>query len=241
MSTNLACFKCLWYSYRMRWLLILLFLTGCSGYRYTQQDNPLSQYGIESLSVPMFYNYSNQPEVGPNFTREVYRLLSSYPGLKLRSGYHANMDAVMIGIIKSPEKVFDTLTPSSPRVAKDRAGNAVGSKRQNFYVPGVTDIIMLLQVIVIKKPTEEELSLLKSGLGDKVQLNSRIIFNETLPIRTQYIREIFDNTIDPVTGAQVDNGVPVTATQNSGIQRKMIRSLAEQAALSVRDVILYAF
>ena len=92
----------------MQWLLILIFITGCSGYRYTQQDNPLSQYGIQSLSVPMFYNYSNQPEVSNNFTRETYRLLSSYHGLKLRSGYHQESDAVMIGIIKSPIEIPST-------------------------------------------------------------------------------------------------------------------------------------
>ena len=89
---------------------------------------------------------------------------------------------------------------------------------------------MGLQIIVIKKPTEEELSLLKSGLGDKVQLTSRIIFNETIPLRTQFTREIFDG--EPVN---------VTATQNEGVKRKMMRSLSEQAAISVRDLILNAF
>ncbi|MBA2404602.1 MAG: hypothetical protein H0V66_07515 [Bdellovibrionales bacterium] len=211
-------------------MLILIFITGCSGYRYTQQDNPLSQYGIVSLSVPMFHNYSNQSEVSNNFTRETYRLLSSYRGLKLRSGYHQDSDAIMIGIIKSPEKIYDTLTPNNFRVAQDKAGKVIGDKRQDFYIPGTSDINLLLQIIVIKKPTEEELTLLKSGLGDKVKLTSRIIFNETLPLRTQYTREIFDE--EPVS---------ITATQNAGIQRKVIRSLSEQAALSVRDMILYAF
>ena len=214
----------------MRWLLILLFLTGCGGYRYTQQENPLAQYGIESLCVPMFYNYSNQPEVSGNFTRETYRLLSGYRGLKLKSGYHENSDAVLIGIIKSPEKVYETLSPSNYRNAKERAGEAVGGKRLDFSIPVITDIVMGLQIIVIKKPTEEELSLLKSGLGDKVQLTSRIIFNETIPLRTQFTREIFDG--EPVN---------VTATQNEGVKRKMMRSLSEQAAISVRDLILNAF
>lgn len=215
----------------MRWLLVLLFITGCSGYRYSQQDNPLSQYGIESLSVPMFHNYSNQPEVASNFTREVYRLLSSYPGLKLKSGYHEDTDAVMIGIIKSPETIYETVAPMNFRVAQDRAKNAIGTKRQNFYIPGTSDVTLFLQIIVIKKPTEEELSLLRSGLGDKVKLTSRIIFNDTLPLRAQYTREIFD----------LNEGVDVTATQNAGIQRKVIRSLAEQAAVNVKDMILYAF
>ena len=214
----------------MKLLLVLIFISGCSGYRYTQQDNPLSQYGITSLSIPMFHNYSNQPEVSNNFTRETYRLLTEYRGLKLKSGYHPETDAILIGIIKSPEPVYETLTPNSFRVAQGKAGNVIGNKRQNFYIPGTTDVTLMLQIIVIKKPTEEELTLLKSGLGDKVILTSRVIFNDTIPLRTQYTREIFDN-----------EEVSVTATQNAGIQRKVIRTMAEQAAISVRDMILYAF
>ena len=214
----------------MKLLLVLIFISGCSGYRYTQQDNPLSQYGITSLSIPMFHNYSNQPEVSNNFTRETYRLLTEYRGLKLKSGYHPETDAILIGIIKSPEPVYETLTPNSFRVAQGTAGPVIGNKRQNFYIPGTTDVSLKLQIIVIKKPTEEELTLLKSGLGDKVILTSRVIFNDTIPLRTQYTREIFDN-----------EEVSITATQNAGIQRKVIRTMAEQAAISVRDMILYAF
>ena len=89
--------------------LILFVITGCSGYRFSQQENPLSQYGIQSLSVPMFYNYSNLSEVHTDFTRETYRLLTGFSGLKLNNGYNKNSDAVLIGILKSPEKVAETL------------------------------------------------------------------------------------------------------------------------------------
>lgn len=214
----------------MPFLLLFFLLTGCSGYRYTQQENPLAQYGISSLSLPMFHNYSNQPELSQHFTREIYRLLSSYSGLRLRSGYHPNTDAVLIGIIKTPDKVAETLRPSNLRVAQERAGNAIGNNRQNFYIPGTSDLSLTLHVIVIKKPSEEELSLLRSGIGNKITLNSKLIFNVMIPLRGQYTREVFDN--EPVN---------VIGTQNAGVQRKVVRSLAEQAALSVRDMILYAY
>lgn len=214
----------------MPFLLILFLLAGCSGYRFSQQENPLAQYGIDSLSVPMFHNYSNQPEVPQNFTRETYRLLTGFKGLKLKSGYHPELDAVLIGIVKTPEKVNETLRPTNLIAAQGKAPNAIGETRQDFYIPGTTDIAMMLQVIVIKKPTEEELTLLKSGIGDKVKLSSRIIFNETIPLRIQYAREIFDN-----------EEVSITATQNAGVQRKVLKNLSEQAAVSVRDMILYAF
>lgn len=210
--------------------MILCFLVGCSGYRFTQQENPLSQYGIQSLSVPMFYNYSNLPEVTGDFTRETYRMLSGFSGLKLVSGYSNNTDAVLICIIKSSEKVSETLIPGNLRVAQEKAGTAIGNQRDNFYIPGTTDINVHLQVILIKKPTEEEIALLQSGLGSQVRQNSKVIFNDIIPLNMQYTREILDA-----------EGVQVVATQNAGVQRKTLKSMAEQAALSVRDMIIYAF
>lgn len=209
--------------------LILFVITGCSGYRFSQQENPLSQYGIQSLSVPMFYNYSNLSEIHTDFTRETYRLLTGFSGLKLNNGYNKNSDAVLIGILKSPEKVAETVRPTNLRVAQEKAKNAVAG-RENFYIPGTSDVSVYLHVIVIKKPTEEEIALLKSGIGDQVKSTSRIIFNELIPLRIQYTREVLDN-----------EGTQIIATQNLGVQRKSLKTLAENAAINVRDMILYAF
>ena len=203
---------------------------GCSGYRFTQQENPLSQYGIQCLSVPMFYNYSNIPDASPDFTREVYRLLTGFSGLRLKSGYDKDCDAVFIGIIKSPEKLSETLRPGSPRVAKDRARESVGGTRENFNIPGTNQFGLTLHVIVIKRPTEEELALLRSSIGDKVSMKSKIIFNEMIPVQMQMTREILDGS-----------GTQVVATQNLGVQRKTMREMSVQAANSIRDLILYAF
>lgn len=208
----------------------LLLLFGCSGYRFSQQENPLSQYGIQSLSVPMFYNYSNLSEVHTDFTRETYRLLTGFSGLKLKSGYSPDSDALLIGIIKTPEKLAETVRPSNLRLAQEKAGNAVGTQRQDFSIPGTSDVFLYLHVILIKKPTEEEIALLKSGIGDKIKSTSKVLFNEIIPLRIQYTREVLD-----------DEGVDVVATQNFGAQRKILKSLAQQAAVNVRDMILYAF
>lgn len=177
----------------------------------------------------MFYNYSNLPEVSGEFTREVYTLLTGFSGLKLVNGYSKNTDAVMIGIIKTPEKIFDTLRPGAPVVAGNRASEATKG-RQRFYIPGTTQVSMQLQIIIIKKPSDEDLALLRSGLGDQIKMNSRVIINDTIPLTSTYTREIFDKEM-----------VSVTATQNAGIQRKTIKNMATDAAISVRDMILYAF
>lgn len=214
----------------MRFLLLIFLLAGCGGYRFTQQENPLSQYGIQSLSVPMFYNYSNLPDVSADFTRETYALLMGFSGLKLQSGYNPDSDAVLIGIIKSPEKLSLTMKRTGSRVAQRVVPNAMGSQRRNLQVPSATALNLSLQIIVIKKPTEEELALLKSGIGDQVKLTSKVIFNDTIPLTAQYTREILD-----------DAGTQVVATQNAGVQRKTLESLSRSAAIQVRDMILYAF
>jgi hypothetical protein len=213
----------------MRWIIILCLLAGCSGYRFTQQENPLSQYGIQSLSIPMFYNYSNMPEVSGEFTRETYRLLTGFSGLKLMSGYSSNSDAVLIGVIRSTERLTESMRPMNLRVAKQQAPNAVEG-RDEFYVPGTNSLELHLQVIVIKKPTEEEIALLRSGIGNQIKSTSKVIFNERLTLNGQYTREIMDN-----------EGTQVIATQNSGAQRRTVRGLAESAATSIRDMILHAF
>jgi hypothetical protein len=178
----------------------------------------------------MFYNYSNLPEVHGDFTRETYRLLTGFSGLRLVSGYKADTDAVLIGIVKTPEKVAETIRAMNLRVAQDKAKNSIGTSREKFYIPGTSNVSLYLHVLVIKKPTEEELALLKSGIGEKITTNSRIIFNELLPLRMQYTREVLD-----------DEGTQVVATQNQGVQRKSLRMLSEQAAVTIRDMILYAF
>lgn len=214
----------------MRILWILCLLSACSGYRFTQQDNPLSQYGIHSLSIPMFYNYSNQPALSADMTRETFRLLMNFSGLKLHSGYSESSDAVLIGIIKTPEKIAESQRPSDLRVAQNRASNSTGTSRGQFYVPGSSTLNLYLQLIVIKKPTEEELTLLKSGIGDQVQKTSRVIFNEMIPLSAKFNREILD-----------DAGTQVNATQNAGVKRRTHKDMAIQAAINIRDMIFYAF
>ncbi len=177
------------------------------------------------------------PEVHADFTRETYRMLTAFSGLRLNNGYNKNADALMIGIIKTPEKVADTVKPTSLRVAQLKAPNAIGNDRQKFYIPATSDVQVYLHVIVIKKPTEEELALLKSGIGDQIKSTSKVIFNELIPLRMNYTREVLDTT----DSGAVTNGTQVVATQNAGVQRKIYKNLADQAAINIRDMILYAF
>lgn len=210
-------------------LLALFLLSSCAGYRFTQTDNPLAQYGVESLSVPMFYNFSSLPEVASPFTRETYKLLNSFSGLKLRSGWRS-ADAVMIGIIRSQETVETTAMPSNPRNATEVAEQNVGPARGKFLIPGTTTVGLTLQIVVIKRPTSEELQLLQSELGPRIPPQSKIIFNVTFTVPGAFTREVFDGEAGSVV-----------ATQNAGTLRRTEEIMARSAAEQIRDMILYAF
>lgn len=213
------------------YLILLCFcLSSCAGYRFSQHDNPLSQYGIQSVSIPTFYNYSTLSHVGAEFSREVYAMMMSFPSLKVKSGFDNSTDAVMLGIVKSPEKLRETLRAQNLRVAQDSAPKAIGDKRKEFYIPGTTSVQLYLQIIVIKRPSEDELELLRSGLGEMAQTNDRIIFNELIPVESSYNREIFD-----------EEAVKVIGTQNKGALKKSVKVMAEQVAQSVKEMIMYAF
>lgn len=216
----------------MRWMIFLILTLGisCSGYRFSQTTNPLAQYGIDSLSIPMFYNFSSLPETSSNFTRETYKLLSGFTGLKLNSGWSNSSDAVLIGIIRSPDTIAQTIKPSSLRVAESVAPTKIGEARPEFYVPGASTLSLMLQVIVIKRPTSEELQLLQSELGPQIPTSAKIIFNERFTLAGSYTREFFD-----------EEAGSVAATQNAGALRRTKDTMGVQAAELIRDMILYAF
>ena len=216
----------------MRWIALfpLILLLGCSGYRFSQTSNPLAQYGVDTLSIPMFYNFSSLPETSSTFTRETYKLLSGFTGLKLRSGWNQSADAILIGIIRSDDSLAQTVKSQSPRVAQSVTPDLLKDSRPEFYVPGSSTVSLELQVIVIKRPTTEELQLLQSDMGPQIPTSAKIIFNERFALASSFTREFFDN----------EAGV-VAATQNAGALRRTKDAMGIQAAELIRDMILYAF
>jgi len=211
-------------------ILVLILVASCSGYRFSQTSNPLAQYGVDTLSIPMFYNFSSMPEVSSNFTRETYKLLSGFTGLKLKSGWSENSDAVLIGIIRSPETMAQTVKSSNLRVAQSVAPTTLGKARPEFYIPGGSSLSLSMQVVVIKRPTPEELQLLQSEMGPQVATGAKVIFNEKFMLNSSFTRELFDG--------EAGN---VAATQNAGALRRAKDTMGEQAAEMIRDMILYAF
>lgn len=209
-------------------LLLILLSMSCSGYRLSDRSNPFSQYGVESMAVPLFYNQSNVEDVSGVFTQEIHEMLSNIDNLKIKMS-DKNADAVLVGIIKSPRRVMES-RKSTFRLAQDVAGESLGDQRRDFYVPATTNMQMDLQLILIKNPSKQEIETLRTELGEHVRLSSKVLFNEKISVKSRFSREILSG-----------DSTQVNMTQNKGAERKNVRNLAKEAADSFRNMILYAF
>ncbi|MDP7320357.1 MAG: hypothetical protein QF441_07085 [Bacteriovoracaceae bacterium] len=209
-------------------LLLLVFLMGCAGYRLQNKVNPFSQYGIKTLKVPMFYNHSSFSSVSGDFTREIYKTLLDFKGLRLVTTGPA--DAVLVGIIESPEKKKEAIsTEASKRVKSTYGDDVLGEKREDFYVPSVSQLNLSLKIIVIKHPTKEEIKFFQKNIMEGV-ITSKVIFNERIFLSENFNLKEFQS-----------GSLEVLGTQNRGIQKLALKNMAEQAARSFQDMILYAF
>ena len=210
-----------------------VFLTSCTGYRLRYNDNPFAQYGIKSVSIPMFLNQTTLAGVSGPMTREIFLQLSNFNKLKVYSGNFNQADAMLVGIIKSPRTLWETVRPVQSDTFGAFAPNSRG-KRSDFYITTVSNLKLRLQLVLIKRPTAEELEFIKTSMGDKMK-SPKILFNKTLAIDKNFNREIFDYKVN------LSDGQVVNMTQNLGAQKRAIKSLAKIAALSFKEVVLDAF
>jgi hypothetical protein len=213
----------------MRLLVLLFICASCAGYSFKEKNNPFSQYGIKTLSVPMFYNHSNFSNLSGVFTQKIFHTLTDFKELKLYSGAQAT-DAILIGIIESPEKMKDAVvTESRTNSSNIYEEDVLGTNREEFLIPNVNSLRLKLRIIVVKHPTLEEIKFLQSKLGEKA-LSSKIIFNEVIDLKTNY------------TFTELESGgVEVLGSQNRGVKKDSLRKLATSAANSFKDMMLYAF
>lgn len=213
----------------MRFLILFSLLLSCAGYKFRDKENPFMQFGIRSISVPMFYNHSSFANVEGVFTKEIFNTMLDYKGLTIKSG-QKNTDAVLIGIVESATRRKDSVTPNIYSSVKNvYGGDVFKGKRDDLYISSQNQINLRLRIIVIKQPTKEEIIFLSTKIGEKA-LGSKIIFNETIALTTT-------QSLKQLTG----ESIKVIGTQNRGIERKSINTLAENAASSFKDMILYAF
>ncbi|MCF8059455.1 MAG: hypothetical protein K9K67_09175 [Bacteriovoracaceae bacterium] len=216
-------------------ILFFLFLTSCAGYRVRDRGNPFEQENIHSLAIPMFVNKSSYPGVGPIFTREVTKLMSSYPGIRIKGLSGGTEDAVLVGIIESPRRYADAYKTTATKFTDGELEQSIGNRAQ-FYLPTASSYAITLRLILIKNPSIAEKELLASSLGAKMEniSTSKIIFQQSFNYTGAFNREAKDTITS-------DSGGIVNYSKTKRYFTQTIENLAKQAARDLEDLVINVF
>lgn len=216
-------------------VLISLTLASCAGYHFNTNNNPLIGYDIRSIAVPMFINRSVIPELAAPMTKEITFVLNDYSGLRVLSGNDDKADAVLIGIIESKNHYNEVVTTSQSLFTDDTAGikNSVG-ERNPFYYPVESDYAFNLKIILIKKPSPEELQLLTTDFAKYMKVNPRVVLIDEILLSGTFSRVVGEST-------QINGSGSVNFVKNKGIFEKSLQETCVQAAQTFKQVVLNAF
>lgn len=232
----------------MKFLIFLsIFFYSCSSYNLTRRVNPFKKYGVRSISVPMFYNQTNLSNVTHHFTRHFTHLLYELKDIDVKSSTDKKVDAYLIGILKSPNKLVNTLVADKvvdvASVAPVSVTNELNSTTRNALVPSESKMNLTLEVYLIRR-TELTKGMVyqirANNFPNLAEKNDAIILKEIIPISRNFEREIFDKVKDGSNNILEDNSI-VNSTQNRGILEKTIAEEAKKAADRFKNIIFYAF
>jgi hypothetical protein len=211
----------------------MAFLSGCSGYHFNTNSNPLIGYDIKTIAVPMFINRSVLPQLVAPLTKEITLALNDYAGLKVYSGDFEKADAVLIGIIESRDHYNEVVKNSQMLFTDDKVKSSIGN-RVPFYYPVETNYRFVLRVVLIKRPSKEELELLTSDIGSQIKVHPKIVLTDTIEISGTFAR----------VASPTDSGTKpgeVNFVKNKGIFEKSLQETSYQAAQTFKQVVLNAF
>lgn len=214
-------------------IVTMVSLMSCSGYHFSTNNNPLIGYDIKTIAVPMFINRSSLPQLAAPMTKEIILVLNDYNGLKVLSGDDQNADAVLIGILESRDHYNEVVTTTQTLFIEDDISPSIGN-RSPFYYPSQTTYNFSLRVILIKRPSAEELALFTSELGASIKVHPKIVLEDRINLTGSFSR---------VVGATSTANAPgeVNFVKNKGIFDKSLQSTSYQAAQTFKQVILNAF
>ncbi len=216
-------------------LLTSFFISGCAGYRFRNNENPFKEYGIKTLAVPMFLNRSIFPNLNAKLTREIRSMLGQYNDLKIVFGAGQAADAVLVGVLRSADKYKDAYKVSGTTFTTGLLKESIGERNQ-FNIPIGTSYSFSVQMALIKRPSKEELDLVKSELGPFIQQHPKVIFNESLNMSKSYSHIVADNI-----GEDPDRGGVVNATKNNAIFNRSLDEVSQEFSNTFREVIINAF
>lgn len=218
---------------RLIYLIFLLFIAGCAGYHFNTNNNPLIGYDIKTISVPMFVNRSNLPNLAGPMTKEIILALSDYSGLKVFSGNNDSADAVLIGIIESSDHYNDTVTTTQTLFTDQNLKSSVGN-RSAFYYPVQTSYNFSLRVILIKRPSKAEIDLFTSDEVPMAKIHPKVVLTDTIPLSGSFSRVAAETFSSSAPGE-------LNFVKNKGIFEKSLQDTCYQAAQTFKQVVLNAF
>ncbi len=234
----------------MKLLLFLSILfSSCGSYNLTRRVNPFKKYGVRSVSVPMFYNQTNLSNATHHFTRYFTHLLYELKDIQVKEASSNDVDAYLVGILRSPYKLSRTLVGTAPVDVGSESGAPVGVTNQitgstrSALIPTVTKLNLTLDIYLIRKTAKSKgmvYMIREKSFPELAENNDAIILKQTFLIQRNYEREIFDKVKDGSNNVTVDNTV-INGTQNRGILEKTLIAEAQKAANNFRNIILYAF
>ncbi len=214
-------------------ILFTVFLSACSGYQFVENDNPLAIHGIRSLSVPMFVNKTPVPNVGSMVTKEISFLLSSYPGLKVRSGEDLSSDAILIGIVESTQQLAELIQTTERQFTTSDLKASLGSRKE-FFVPTGSSLNLSVRFIMIKNPRRQDVELAKSELNKMMINHPKMLMNQSLNFVASFTRV--------VAGTEtIDSAGLVNMTKNKAIMERALQDGSKSLAQQFKDVVLNAF
>lgn len=211
----------------------ILFLTSCSGYHFNTNNNPLIGYDIKSIAVPMFINRSVLPQLAAPLTREISLALNDYSGLKVRSGDDESVDAILIGIVESKDHYNEVVVTTQSLFTEKEIQSSIGN-RSPFYYPIQTSYNLNLRLILIKRPTKEELAFFIKDISRGALVHPKVVLEDNITLTGSFSR-----VASATTGALAPG--EVNFVKNKGIFEKSLQDTSYQAAQTFKQVVLNAF
>lgn len=181
----------------------------------------------------MFVNRSVLPQLAAPMTREITLALSDYTGLKVLSGDNENADAILIGIIESKDHYNEVVTTSQTLFTEGDIESSIGN-RSPFYYPVQTTYNFSLRLILIKRPTKEELALFTSEMARGHLVHPKVVLEDTISLSGNFSRVAAPTDTPSAEGE-------VNFVKNKGIFEKSLQDTSYQAAQTFKQVVLNAF
>ncbi len=218
---------------------VLIVLSSCSGYRFVNQRNPLAQYGISKVAIPMFVNRTIYPHITGPFTREITAVLNQYPDLRVYPGEYSKADAILVGVLTSPDHRAQAYKTDSRIFISGDLERSIGQRRP-YFLPLSTSFRLSMRIVVIKDPSWEDIEFIQKALDQSVLdqggvlTHPKVVIDQELNLNSSFGRQILSNQTP-------DEGGVVNATKNEDAEERTIRGLAQSAGRQFSELVLNVF